>query len=76
MDQVTVDIKSIWLSKTLWTQVIGVLAMVGALFGFDLSPTDQATVIAAIGSVQAVVTVLLKLFAKPTATPTAAKKVV
>jgi len=50
--------KSFWLSKINWTQIISFAAMVGALFGFDLSPEEQVTLVTAISGITAAVTMI------------------
>lgn len=74
-DAVTVDVKSAWLSKINWTQAIGVLASIGAVFGFDMPLTMQVQVVAAIQGIVAVVTWALKTFGTTTITPSSAAKV-
>jgi len=74
-DAVTVDVKSAWLSKINWTQAIGVIASVAAVFGFDLSPAMQVQVVAGIQGIAAVVTWALKTFGTTTVTPSSAAKV-
>ena len=74
-DAVTVDVKSAWLSKINWTQAIGVIASVAAVFGFDLSPAMQVQVVAGIQGIVAVVTWALKTFGTTTVTPSSAAKV-
>jgi uncharacterized protein (DUF697 family) len=50
--------KSFFASKINWTQIISFIAMVGALFGLDLSPELQGALVTAIGAVAAVVTIV------------------
>lgn len=71
---VTVDIKSAWLSKINWTQAIGVAASIAAVFGFNLPANTQVELVAGIQGIVAVVTWVLKTFAKPSVTPSAAAK--
>ncbi len=73
-ETVVVDVKSAWLSKINWTQAIGVLASIAAVFGFNLPPETQIALIGAIQGIVAVITWALKTFAKPTVTPSAAAK--
>lgn len=75
MDQVTVDVKSAWLSKINWTQAVAFLAMLGTIFGFNLDPATQVAIVAGIQGVQSLITIILKTFVKPTVTPTQAAKV-
>lgn len=74
MDQVSVDVKSAWFSKINWTQAVAVIAMIATVFGFNLDPATQVSIVSAIVSVQAVVTWVLKTFTKPSVTPTQAAK--
>jgi hypothetical protein len=73
-ESVTVDVKSAWLSKINWTQAIGVVASVAAVFGFDMPPAMQLQVVAAIQGIVAVVTWALKTFATTTVTPSSTSK--
>jgi hypothetical protein len=75
MDSVTVDVKSAWLSKINWTQAIGVIASVAAVFGLNLDPALQVEIVAGIQGVVAVVTWALKTFGTTTVTPSSAAKV-
>jgi uncharacterized protein (DUF697 family) len=70
-----VDVKSPWASKINWTQIIGVVAMAGAMFGFDLDAAQQATIVSGIVAVQAAVTIIFKTWFTKTITPESAKKV-
>ncbi len=40
--------KAIWKSKTFWANVVAVLATVGGFFNFDVSPEQQASIVAGI----------------------------
>ncbi len=71
---VVVETKSAWLSKINWTQAIGVVASIAAVFGLNLDPQTQLAVVAAIQGVVAFVTWILKTFAKPSVTPSQAAK--
>jgi hypothetical protein len=75
MHSVTVDVKSAWLSKINWTQAIGVIASVAAVFGLNLDPALQVEIVAGIQGVVAVVTWALKTFGTTTVTPSSAAKV-
>lgn len=50
------------LSKINWTQLVGLLAMFAAMFGFNIPSDVQAQVAVAITSVIAVVTWVLRTF--------------
>ncbi len=73
-DTVVVDVKSAWLSKINWAQAIGVIASVVAVFGIDVDAQTQVALVAGIQGIVAVLTWALKTFAKPSVTPSAAKK--
>lgn len=47
-------------SKINWTQVISVVAMVAAMFGFDFPPETQAAIVAAIVAIQGVLTIIFR----------------
>lgn len=64
-----VKTKSAWASKINWTQVIGVVAMLGAMFGLDLDAQTQAAIVAGIVAVQGVATVIFKTWFTSTVTP-------
>lgn len=69
-----VDTKSAWLSKINWTQAIGVLASIVAVFGIDMDPQTQLAVVAGIQGVVAAVTWVMRSFFTKTVTPTVAAK--
>jgi len=73
-DTVTVDVKSAWYSKINWTQAIGVVASVAAVFGLNLDASTQVAIIGAIQGIVAVVTWALKTFGTTTITPSSAAK--
>lgn len=52
--------KPIWQSRTIWTSVVAVLALVGSYFGLDLDAEAQAALATAIGAVAGAVAVLLR----------------
>lgn len=64
-----VKTKSAWASKINWTQIIGVVAMLGAMFGLDLDAQTQAAIVAGIVAVQGVATVIFKTWFTKTVTP-------
>lgn len=67
--RVVVPIKTIWSSKIMWTQVIGIGCMVATLFGVDVPPDLQLQIVSGIVAVQGVITVILKTFFTSTVTP-------
>lgn len=72
----TVDVKSAWLSKTNWTQAVGVGAslLVLATGGkVSLGMDQQVEIIALIQAVQGLVTWWLKTHAAPSVTPSQVK---
>ena len=64
-----VPVKSMWLSKTGWVQIIAVLAMILAYFGIDFDAGTQAAVLSIIVAVQGVVTWVIKNWFTPSVTP-------
>lgn len=73
-DSVVVDVKPWWQSKTVWTQVIGFLAVIGSTFGLDVDEETKGQIVAGIVGLTGVITIILKTFAKPSVTPTQAGK--
>lgn len=65
----TVPVKSAWFSKINFAQVVAVLATVLTFFGLDLPAETQAQILAAIASVTAVITWVLRTFFNRTVTP-------
>ena len=68
-----IHIKSAALSKINWTQAIGAVAMLGAVFGLDLNADEQAKLVMGIGLVQGLVTYVLKTWFSPTITASSAR---
>lgn len=67
---VVVPVKSAFLSKINWTQVVGPAAAVLAFFGVkDVTADQLAAIIIGIQSLQSVVTVIIKTFYTGTITP-------
>jgi hypothetical protein len=68
---VTVDLKSTFLSKINWSQVLGAVASMLVLSSggkLNISPEMQASIITAIQGVVALYTVVVKTFFTPTIT--------
>ena len=65
-----VPVKGAAKSKINWTQIIGIVSMFLAYFGFELTPEDQTMVIGGIGVVTAIVTWILRTWFNRTVTPT------
>jgi hypothetical protein len=55
-----VPIKSAWLSKVNWVQVVAFLAMVLSYFGLPLDATQQAAIVVVIGVLSQIVTIILR----------------
>jgi hypothetical protein len=67
-----VPLKSTFLSKINWTQLIAVVAMLLTTFGIDLQPEVQAQIVSLIVALQAVATWVLKTWFASTITPASA----
>ena len=74
-DIAEVEVKSAFLSKINWTQLISVLASLLVVFGVDFPPELQAHIAAAITAISAIVTVVMKTWFTTTVTPSSAAKV-
>ena len=59
---VAAGVKSAWASKVNWNSIVMLLIGVASFFGYKISETDQATIMAAIMSVGSVVTIILRTF--------------
>jgi uncharacterized protein (DUF697 family) len=55
-------INSAALSKINWTQAISFIAMIGAVFGMDISPEVQVQILAGVTAVQTLLTVVFRTF--------------
>ena len=73
---VTVDIASTWASKINWTQAVGVVASIIAIWGINMPPETQVAVVALIQAAVAVITWVLRTFFTKTVTPSVAQKLV
>lgn len=69
-----VDVKPWWNSSTVWTQVVAFGAMFATVFGFDMTPEQQAAIAAGIAGVANAVTIVLRIFFTKSVTPSVAKK--
>lgn len=65
----TVPVKSAWYSKINWTQVVAVVASVGAFFGLDTSEEVKAQVVLAIQAVGSAITLILRTYFNRSVTP-------
>lgn len=54
------DSKHILMSKTFWVNIISVAATLGSLFGFDLSPDEQAQLATAAVAILGVANLFLR----------------
>jgi hypothetical protein len=52
------DTKSPMASKINWTQLVGLLAVLGTVFGLDLDPDFQAQLVATLVAAQAFITIM------------------
>jgi len=76
---VVVETASIWGSKTLWTQLVGVVTSVVALasgYKINLSPETQASIILAIQGITSVLTLIWKNYYTTTITSASAATVI
>jgi vacuolar-type H+-ATPase subunit I/STV1 len=74
-DVAEVEVKSAFLSKINWTQLISVLASLLVVFGVNIPPELQAHIAAAITAVSAIATIVMKTWFTTTVTPSSATKV-
>ena len=58
------DSKRWYLSKTIWANALTLLAGILSMFGLDLTPQEQATIVTGIASVLPVVNIILRLVTK------------
>jgi len=63
------DTKPFWASKTLWVNLIMLVATVSTAFGLDLG-LDAETQVAVVGGVMGLVNVALRFITKTAVTPT------
>lgn len=75
-DIAIVPVKSTWLSKINWVQAAGLASTALAFFGLSLPPEQIVGVIAAIQTVVAVATWIIKTFFTGSVTPSSVGKVV
>ena len=68
-----VPVKPAVLSKINWTQVAGVAASVLALWGIEMTPEEQVTVVSAIQIVAGVLTVAFRTWFTKSVTPSSIK---
>ena len=75
VDIVEADVKSDWASKINWVNVVSAVAVLGALFGLDISPEMQAKIAGGLGVVTPLVTVVLRTWFTTKLTTSSAAKV-
>ena len=75
VDIVEADVKSDWASKINWTQVVSIVAVVGTLFGLDISPEMQAKIVGGIGVVTPIATMIMRTWFTTKLTTSSAAKV-
>jgi len=72
---VEVAVKSAWWSKVNWTQAVAMIATLGVLFGLNVSPEEQAKIVATIQGVAGLATIILRTWFTTSVTPVAADRV-
>lgn len=72
---IEVAVKSAWWSRVNWTQAVGMAATIGVLFGLNLSPEEQAKVVATIQGVSALATIILRTWFTTSVTPASAARI-
>lgn len=75
MNFVEVAVKSAWWSKVNWTQAIAMIASIGVIFGLNLSPEEQAKIVATIQGVSGLATIILRTWFTDSVTPAVASKI-
>lgn len=75
MNFVEVAVKSAWWSKVNWTQAIAMIASIGVIFGLNLSPEEQAKIVATIQGVSGLATIILRTWFTDSVTPAVANKI-
>ena len=63
------EVETAWTSKINWTQAIATIAMFGTVFGIDLDPKTQVSIVAGIQGVSAVATWIMRTWYTSTITP-------
>jgi uncharacterized membrane protein len=70
----TVDVKSAWMSKINWVQVLSVLASILVVFGVNIPPELQAEIATVITALNGIATIVMKTWFTTTVTPSSAVK--
>lgn len=66
--------KSALRSKINWTSAVSAVAVLAALFGFDIPPDMQVNIVGFLGVATPVVTMILRTFFTKSITPSSAAK--
>lgn len=74
MDIVEVAVKSAWWSKVNWAQIIAMGASLSVVFGLNISPEDQAKIVATIQALSGFATIILRTWFTTTITPASAAR--
>lgn len=69
METTRVEVRSAWLSKVNWTQVVAIGASALAVKGIDMDASTQVAVVMTIQGVQGVATWIFKTFFTSTVSP-------
>jgi hypothetical protein len=69
-----VDVKRDWASKINWTSVVSAVAVITALFGFDIPQDMQLKIVGFLGIATPVVTVVLRTWFTTKLTASSAPK--
>jgi hypothetical protein len=75
MNFTEVAIKSAWWSKVNWTQVLAMASSFGVVFGLDISPEEQAKIVATIQGVSGLATIIIRTWFTTSITPASASKI-
>lgn len=72
---IEVAVRSAWWSKVNWTQAVAMLATLGVIFDLNVSPEDQAKIVATIQGVSGLATIILRTWFTTTVTQAAAARI-
>ncbi len=68
---VLAEVKSPWYSKINWTQAVGLVASIAAVYSINVSPEMQAAIVIAIQAAQSLLTVVFRTYFNETVSPPA-----
>ena len=68
-----VNVKSSWTSKIEWVQILGAVAVLASMFGFDLDAKEQAAIVTVIALGSQVVTWVMRRWFTTSVTKSSAK---